>query len=192
METPREITNDFPEQEKPLGALAVANVLEAFRYSMPQPEVYEDLSTYIHGVQDIVQRGFSSTLIHDYTSFQKLDFGRDGSTSFWEDNKQRIAHFADRMYEAYVEEVAGQVTFFTGFFEEHPRLVRIGAPDGPYIEGLDAEFVSGDPTAQVVVYREGEGYLHAPERTTKAYVELSALPVQYHAAMARYRRDHEV
>ena len=195
METPREITNGFPEQEKPLGVLAVPSVLEAFRTfeGARNDENLEDLHTHLYSIQAVLRRGFSSGLIDDYTALRRLDFGcMQGASTFWDTHREAITTLTEELHAAYIEDVAGEVAFTTGFLLDNPSLVRIGSPEGPFITGIDADFSQSGRPAEVVLYANGEPFDQPVEATTQAFLELRALPADYHAAMARYRCEHGV
>ena len=170
------------------------SVLEAFRTfeGARNDENLEDLHTHLYSIQAALRQGFSSGLIADYTALRRLDFGRDSSSAFWDTHRETITTLTEELHAAYIEDVAGEVAFTTGFLLDNPALVRIGSPDGPFITGIDADFSQSGRPAEVVLYANGEPFDQPVEATTQAFVELRALPADYHAAIARYRREHGV
>jgi hypothetical protein len=151
------------------------------------------LPEFLEDVWRLFREGrFISGYMYDYRDMQKLDFGKSIGSDFWQDNKATIEQLADGLYREYFDEVAGAAAYYTEFFIEHPDLIRLHTPDGPFVTGVDADFDTTSPSRKydnvVMVYTSNDEPEY-PGRGTKLYVNISALPKSGQEIVRKYCAD---
>lgn len=187
-----------PEHGLVQGNLNLEEVLMAYDYSDHAEEEDDgvSLSEFLEDVWQLFREGrFISGYMYDYRNLQKLDFGKSIGSDFWQDNKATIEQLADGLYREYFDEVAGTAAYFTEFFIEHPDLIRLHTPAGPFVTGVDAEFDMTSTSRKydnVVMAYTSDDEPEYPDRRTKLYVNISALPKNGQEIVRKYCADLEI